>query len=84
MAEHGAEADHWIEFHQTGVTAKTSGFMDRLVREAMKIMLHPDKTNTEEWFRLRRAWYPSGGLLRHIAKIPRRHREQHAEGNKRK
>jgi hypothetical protein len=38
--------------------------MDRLVKVATEIKLHPDDMNREEGFRLSKAWNPSTKLLR--------------------
>jgi hypothetical protein len=46
---------HRIEFRDSEVPATTSGYMDRLVSEEMKIKLLPDSTNTEEGFTLSKA-----------------------------
>lgn len=53
-----------IEFRESEVPAKASGYMDRLVREGMKIKLLPDSTNTEEGFTLSKAQNPKPGLLK--------------------
>jgi hypothetical protein len=46
VAEHSTEAGHQIKFHETGVPAKTSGYMDRLVDETVEIKIHPHNKNT--------------------------------------
>jgi hypothetical protein len=59
--------------------------MDRLVKEATEIKLHPDNINREEGFKLSKAWNPSSSILRHskththTMKIQRRQREEHAK-----
>jgi hypothetical protein len=64
VAEHGLESGHRIEFYETEVVAETSGYMNRLVEEAMDIKLHRDNINTEEGFKLGEAWTASNSLLR--------------------
>jgi hypothetical protein len=56
------ESGHRIMFLETEVLAKTQGYMDRLVIEAITTKLHPDKVNRREGFKLRRAWNPSVSL----------------------
>jgi hypothetical protein len=46
VAEHSIESDHRIEFHEPEVLAKTSGHMNRLVKEAITVKLHPDNIVT--------------------------------------
>jgi hypothetical protein len=62
VAEHSIDSGHRIEFNETEVLAKTSRYMDRLVKEATKINLHPDNINREEGFKLTKAWNPSTRL----------------------
>jgi hypothetical protein len=64
VAEHGIESGHRIKSHETEVPAKTSGYMGRLVKEAIGIKLHPGNINREEGFKLSKAWIPSTSLLR--------------------
>jgi hypothetical protein len=52
LAEHSTEPGYRIKFHETKVLAKTSGWMDRLVKEATEIKLCPDNVNREEGFKL--------------------------------
>jgi hypothetical protein len=42
--QHSIEADHRIKFHEAQIWAKTSGYMGRLIKEAMYIKLHPEST----------------------------------------
>jgi hypothetical protein len=41
VVEHSTESDHQIKLLGTEVTAKTLGYKDRLVKEALEIKLHP-------------------------------------------
>jgi hypothetical protein len=63
VAEHSIELGHWIKFQETEVLTKTSCCMDRLVREAIEINLHPNNIDREEGFELNRAWSPTTRLL---------------------
>jgi hypothetical protein len=68
VAEHSIESSHWIRFHETEVLAKTTGCTDRLVKEAIAIILHLDNINGEEGFKLGKTLNPSTSLLRHSNK----------------
>jgi hypothetical protein len=45
----------WIKFHETEVLAKTSGVMNRLVKEPIEIGLRLNNINREEGFKLSKA-----------------------------
>jgi hypothetical protein len=59
VAEHSTESDHQIKFHEARILAKTSGYMDELVRETVDIKSHQDGMNREEGFD------PSASILGH-------------------
>ncbi|KDR16514.1 hypothetical protein L798_09949, partial [Zootermopsis nevadensis] len=48
MAEHKFETGHNIDFVNTTVLEKTTGYMDRKIKEAVEIKLHPNNFNREE------------------------------------
>jgi hypothetical protein len=50
LAEHSTKSGNVIEFQETEVPLKTSGYMDRLAKE--------------EWFGLSKAWNPGIGVIR--------------------
>lgn len=52
QTEHSFESGHRIMFHETEVLAETSDYMDRLVKAARDIRLHPDNINREKGFKL--------------------------------
>jgi hypothetical protein len=54
----GVESGHRIKLHENGVLAKITGCMDRHVMEATETILLPDSINTEEGFKLSKAWSP--------------------------
>jgi hypothetical protein len=39
--------------------ARTKGYMDRIIKEAIEIKLHPDNINRDGGFILSRAWQPA-------------------------
>jgi hypothetical protein len=65
VAEHSTESGHGIKFRETEALVKISGYMARLVREAIEIKLGQDNINKEEGFKLSKAWNPSTSILRH-------------------
>jgi hypothetical protein len=46
------------------VLAKTVGYKDQLVKEAIEIQLHSNNINTEEGFKLSQAWNPPINILK--------------------
>jgi hypothetical protein len=52
VAEHSIEAGHKIDFNNITILEKVTGFMDRLVKEAMEIHLHPNNFNRDGDFTL--------------------------------
>jgi hypothetical protein len=57
--------------------------MDRLVKKAVEIKLHPDSINREGWFKVSKARNPSTSLLRysqtHTSRKPKEHIEKCAK-----
>lgn len=56
---------NWIKFYETEVLAKISGYLDRLIKEATEIGLHPENINREKGLKLSKARNPCSSLLRH-------------------
>ena len=54
VAEHSIDNKHRIRFQETKVFASKSGYMDRLVREATELSLHPNNFNREDGLLLSR------------------------------
>jgi hypothetical protein len=42
VAQHALETGHRVEFNTTCRLARTKGYMDRIIKEAIEIKLHPD------------------------------------------
>jgi hypothetical protein len=59
VAEYGIETRHKIGFSEATVLARSAGFMDRLIKEAVEIRLHPNNFNRDNGFMLSQEWYPS-------------------------
>jgi dihydropteroate synthase len=81
--EHSTESGKQIKFYGTEVLAKTSGYISRLLKEAIAIKLHPNSINRDEGFNFIKSRNPSTKLLKalkhtQVRKITRRHKEEHA------
>jgi hypothetical protein len=44
--------------------SKVTGYMDRIVNEAIEIHLHPDNFNRDGGFNLSRSWQPVTNMLK--------------------
>jgi hypothetical protein len=58
VVEHSISLGHQIQLQNTSFLAKKSRWMDRVIREATEIKLHPNNLNREDGFSLSRAWKP--------------------------
>jgi hypothetical protein len=45
VAQHAIETGHMIEFNNTTRLVRTEGYMDRIVKEAIEIQIHPNNIN---------------------------------------
>jgi hypothetical protein len=64
IAEYSINQGHHIQFHNSSILATKTRYMDRIVREAIVIELHPYNINREGGFRLIKSWKPLMGSLK--------------------
>jgi hypothetical protein len=63
LAEHGFNHNHKILVQEFEVLFTKSGYLDRLIMEAIEVNLHPNNINREDGLILSRAWKPIIRLL---------------------
>jgi hypothetical protein len=71
VAEHSIDQGHRIQFHNSSILATKTRYMDRIVREAISIELHPYNINREGGFSLSKLWKPLIGSLKLSGQDPR-------------
>jgi hypothetical protein len=63
VAEHSLNTGHQINFSNITILDRTSGYMDRVVKETIHIRLNRKNFNRDNGFNLSQAWYPVLGML---------------------
>jgi hypothetical protein len=71
VAEHSIDQGHRIQFHNSSIIASKTRYMDRIVREAIEIELHPYNINREGGFCHSKSWKPLIGSLKLSGHDPR-------------
>jgi hypothetical protein len=71
IAEHSIDHRHCIQFHNSSILATKTRYMDRIVREAIEIELHPYNISREGGFCLSKSWKPLISSLKTFGTWPR-------------
>jgi hypothetical protein len=58
VAQHSIHQEHRIQFNSTSILSTKTRYMDRIIKEAIEIELHPHNMNREEGFCLSKLWKP--------------------------
>jgi predicted GIY-YIG superfamily endonuclease len=81
VAELSLSTYHHIDFHGASKLGTATRYMDRLVREAIEIRLHPDNFNRHDGFNLSYSWRPILKILQTSNSAPMANPVQAQVGN---
>jgi hypothetical protein len=71
VTEHSIDQGHRIQFHNSSILSTTTRYMNRFVREAIEIELHPYNLNGEGGLCFNKSWKPLIGSLKLSGHGPR-------------